>query len=179
MSIASIGNLMGVITGRCSDVSEVGVFGDRFKSFAVRNKASIFDQVQKAETLANGIGAGTEHGIWLFWDKVIKERQHWDNVFVYSDMQAGHGGLYGHGSHCYRDFVWRDRGAYIDVPKLIGRYRRDVNPDVNVFLVQIAGYQDTIVPEFYDRTYILGGWSEKILDFAAALQRRPEQVQQS
>lgn len=171
MSVASIGNLMGVVTGRCTDDGHVGVFGDRLETFAVRGKASIFDQVEKAERIGRGIGGGTEHGIWLFWDKAIRDKEHWDNVFVYSDMQAGHGGLYGTGG--YNDFVWggRGRGTHIDVPKLIARYRATVNPNVNVFLVQTAGYQDTIVPEWYDRTYILGGWSDKILNFAAALQR--------
>jgi hypothetical protein len=40
---------------------------------------------------------------------------------------------------------------------------------VKVFLVQIAGYQDTLMPEFYDRTYILGGWGEGLLRFAAEM----------
>jgi hypothetical protein len=35
-----------------------------------------------------------------------------------------------------------------------------------VYLVQVAGYQDTLIPEFYDRTYILGGWGDGLLKFA-------------
>jgi len=35
--------------------------------------------------------------------------------------------------------------------------------------VQIAGYQDTIVPELYNRTFILGGWGDGILRFAAKM----------
>jgi hypothetical protein len=46
-----------------------------------------------------------------------------------------------------------------------------VNPQVKVFLVQIAGYKDTLVPEFYERTYILGGWGEGLLRFAEAMSR--------
>ena len=38
-------------------------------------------------------------------------------------------------------------------------------------MVQIAGYKDTLVPEFYDRTYILGGWGEGLLRFADAMSR--------
>lgn len=81
-------------------------------------------------------------------------------------MQCGHGGLYGQNPRDYKDFKWMG-SQYIDVPKLIAAYRRAVNPNVQVFLVQIAGYQDVIVPEFYDKTYILGGWSDSILRFAA------------
>jgi hypothetical protein len=58
---------------------------------------------------------------------------------------------------------------YIDVGKLINAYRAKVNPKVNVFLIQVAGYHDTILPEFYKRTYILGGWSEGIFRFAAQM----------
>jgi hypothetical protein len=57
----------------------------------------------------------------------------------------------------------------IDVAKLIKDYRNKVNPRVNVFLVQIAGQQDSLVPEFYERTYILGGWGTGLLHFADAM----------
>jgi hypothetical protein len=83
-------------------------------------------------------------------------------------MQAGHGGLYGTNPKAYKDFRWMGSN-HIDVPALIAEYRRTVNPDVQVFLVQIAGYQDVLVPEFYDKTYILGGWSDAVLRFAAKM----------
>lgn len=55
-------------------------------------------------------------------------------------------------------------------PARIGPRRRlESACSVTVFLVQVAGYQDTIVPEFYDRTYILGGWSDGLLRFAAQM----------
>ena len=96
-------------------------------------------------------------------------KEHWDSVFVYSDMQAGHGGLYGTNESAYRNYIWDNSGSYIDVPKLIDEYRKKVNPNVQVFLVQVAGYQDTIVPEYYDKTYILGGWGPGLLRFASAM----------
>jgi hypothetical protein len=138
------------------------------KTFATRKRSSVIDQLKKADKIGQGIGGGTEHGIWLFWDKAIKEQEHWDHVFVYSDMQAGHGGLFG--KSVPRNAIFEPKGgSYIDVPKLISRYRREVNPDVLVFLVQTAGYQDTIVPEFYDKTYILGGWSQSVIQFAGEM----------
>jgi hypothetical protein len=128
-----------------------------------------FDQLKEADQLGEGVGGGTENGIWLFWDQAIRSREHWDMVFVYSDMQAGHGQLYGKSADAYRDYIWRGSKHYIDMPKLISTYRAQVNPNVLVFLVQVAGYQDTILPEFYDRTYILGGWGDGLLRFAAEM----------
>jgi hypothetical protein len=172
MRMSTIANLQSVITGKVAEKGYVGVFGDGLKTMAIRKGSSVFDQLDKMEKMGAGIGGGTEHGIWLFWDKAIKNKEHWDHVFVYSDMQAGHGGLYGTGG--YNDYIWDDgsrygRSTYIDVPKLINTYRAKVNPNVNVYLVQVAGYQDTIVPEYYNRTYILGGWSDQLLKFAAEM----------
>jgi hypothetical protein len=177
MAVATIGNLTGIITGMASDEGYLGIFGDGLKVIPVQKRGSIFQQLTKADEVGNGIGGGTENGIWLFWDKAIREKQHWDHVFVYSDMQAGHGGLYGCDTSDYEEFRWRG-SRNIDVPKLISHYRAKVNPNVLVYLVQIAGYQDTIMPEFYARTYILGGWGDGILRFAAQMAKLNSETQQ-
>jgi hypothetical protein len=170
MQISTIANLTAILTAMQSNEGYVGIFGDKLDTFAVRKRSSVFDLLKDADKRGAGVGGATENGIWLFWDEAIRNRQHWDMVFVYSDMQAGHGGLYGKNAKEYRDFIWSGRGSnYIDVPKLVATYRKQVNPNVLVFLVQVAGYQDTIMPEFYDKTYILGGWSDGLLRFAAEM----------
>ncbi len=168
MQVATIANLTGILAGLCGDDGHVGVFGDTLKTAPVRPKASVMEQLKSVDALGNTVGGGTENGIWLFWDRAIREREHWDHVFVFSDMQAGHGGLYGVDPKQYKDYRWAS-SSYIDVPKLVAAYREKVNPRVNVYLVQVAGYQDTLMPEFYERTYILGGWGEGLLRFAAEM----------
>ncbi len=168
MKISTIGNLTGILAGMRADDGHVGVFGDRLVTSPVRPGASVLAQLAEAEKHAESIGGGTENGVWLFWDKAIRRKEHWDTVFVFSDMQAGHGGLFGTDASAYADFQWAG-GHYIDVAKLVARYRAAVNPRVQVFLVQIAGHQDTLVPELYDRTVILGGWGEGLLRFAAEM----------
>jgi hypothetical protein len=168
MSMASIANLTGILAAMRADEGHLGVFGDLLRTIQVTANDSIFKKLEEAEKLGQHDPGGTENGIWLFWEKAIREKQHWDHVFVFSDMQAGHGGLYGTDSGAYRDFQWSDK-KHIDVGKLINAYRAKVNPNVNVFLVQVAGYKDTLLPEFYARTYILGGWGEGLLRFAAEM----------
>lgn len=168
MQISTIGNLTGILTGRTADDGYLGVFGDRLATMPIARHGSVFQQLEIAEGHARDIGQATENGVWLFWDQAIRRREHWDSVFVLSDMQAGHGGLFGPDPRAYADYRWGE-GSHIDVAKLVARYRERVNPRVMVFLVQIAGYQDTLVPEFYDRTYILGGWGEGLLRFAAEM----------
>lgn len=163
--INDIANLTGIMTALKADQGEVGVFGDRLDIIPVKSNESIFTVKEKMDKSARGIGTGTEHGIWLFWDKAIRKSIHYDAIFVYSDMQAGHGGLYGTGG--YQDFLWGSR--HINVPKLVAAYRAKVNKDVKVFLVQVAGYEDTLMPEQYKNTYILGGWSDAIIRYAHEL----------
>lgn len=178
VQVSTIANLTAVIAGLRSEEGYVGVFGDELERFAVRTKASIFDQLDKANKYGDKIGQSTENGIWLFWDRAIREKEHWDNVFVFSDMQAGHGGLYGTSPDKYREFAWPGDERMIDVAKLVNTYRAKVNPGVRVFLVQMAGYQDTILPEFYSKTYILGGWGEGLLRFAASMAQLEEMPHQ-
>ena len=172
VKVSTITNLTAVLTGMVTEgKATVFPFGDRLVEIKINPAKGIFAQTDAVEKLAKTVGGGTETGIWLFWDKAIKEKQHWDHVFVYSDMQAGHGGLYTNGTHAPTpEFTWNKggygRNTYVDVPALIAAYRKAVNPNVQVFLVQVAGYGDTIVPEIYDKTYILGGWSDGILKFA-------------
>jgi hypothetical protein len=169
MKVSTIANLTGVLAAMRSEEGHLGVFGDQLKTCSIRKRTSVFDQLDQAERVAQDIGLGTENGIWLFWDKAIREHEHWDHVFVFSDMQAGHGGLYGTTPKQYREYAWKGREQYIDVPKLVARYRSEVNPDVRVFLVQVGGYKDTLVPEHYRRTYILGGWGPGLLGYAAEM----------
>jgi len=169
MKISTIANLTGVLAGMRADEGHLGVFGDRLEPFRVNAAQGLFSSVDRAEATSRHVGGATENGIWLFWDGAIRRREHWDWVFVFSDMQAGHGGLFGLDPQAYADFTW-NRSSYIDVARLISTYRRRVNPGVRVFLVQVAGYQDTIVPEYYHRTFILGGWGEGLLRFAAAME---------
>ena len=168
VKISYIGNMMSVITAKSSDNGYVGIFGDRLEMVPIRKKSSVFDDMKKCNDIGNKIGGATENGIWLFFDKAIREKEHWDNIFVYSDMQAGHGGLYGQNPSDYPDY--KMAGAYIDVAKLVRDYRRNVNPKVMIYLVQIAGYVDTILPEFYNRTFIIGGWSTGVIRFAKEME---------
>lgn len=169
VKVAEIDNLSSVITAFNSDQGEVGIFGDRLEIQAINHRDGILSQTKSLAPLSNGIGGSTENGIWLFFDKAIKEKLHYDNIFIYSDQQAGHGGLYGINSRDYIDYLYKSSSSYIDVLKLVQEYRRKVNPKVNVFSVQTAGYNNNVMPENEYRTSILTGWTGKETVYAQAL----------
>lgn len=164
VTVAEIDNLSSFIVGRNSEEGYVGKFGDKLKVVPVSKRNGVLIQTKEiTKSRYEDVGGATENGIWLFLDKAIKEKEHWDNLFVFSDMQAGHGGLYGIDAKDYKDYAF---GRYIDVNKLIEKYRSEVNPKVNVFMVQTAGYTNVLVPEYGYRANILYGWTGKELLFA-------------
>lgn len=166
VTIAEIDNLSSVITAFNSDEGYVGKFGDKIEYYPISKRNGILNQTQTI--CADGyekIGGNTENGIWLFFSNAIKNKEHWDNIFIYSDQQAGHGGLYGINSSEYSNYRFDSKSKYIDIYKLICEYRK-INPNVNVFSIQTAGYNNILVPENCYRTSILYGWTGKELIYA-------------
>ena len=172
VTVAEIDNLSSVITARNSDEGYVGKFGDKLKVTPVGKRNGV---LREASGISAGsgkdVGHSTENGIWIFFRDAIDKMEHWDNIFIYSDMQAGHGGLYGT-EEGIKEYEARGYGVgnswmtYVDVAKLIDEYRRKVNPKVNVFCVQTAGYSNVSVPEYGYRTNIMYGWTGKEAVFA-------------
>ena len=167
--VSTIANLSALITGMQSDEGHVGVFGDTLQTQPVSKRNGLLTQLKEVDGLGNTVGGGTENGIWMFWDNAIKNKEHWDTVFIYSDMQASHGGLYGVNSREYADFIHPNGSRYIDVLALVRKYRETVNSKVNVFSVQVAGYNNQVIPENLYRGAILGGWTGKEPSYAKAI----------
>ena len=175
VTVAEIDNLSSVLTAMNSDEGYVGKFGDKLNVFEIRKRKGALEQTKEITTNHyRDVGGSTEGGIWEFFKNAIDKKEHWDNIFIYSDQQAGHGGLYGTDVHLreYRklDYAWRD-DYHINVYKLIEDYRRKVNPKVNVFSVQTAGYKNVLIPEYAYRTNILYGWTGKELLFADTMNK--------
>lgn len=158
VTVAEIGNLSGIITALNSDIGEVGIFGDKLEIVSISKRNGILSQHTEINKKGQKIGGGTENGIWLFFKKAIEERLHYDNIFIYSDMQAGHGGLFGIDPKEYKKYVINDR--YVDVLKLVLEYRK-INPNVNVFCIQTAGYNNNVLPENLQRCALITGWTGK------------------
>ena len=111
------------------------------------------------------VGGSTEGGIWKFFKKAINEKIVYDNIFIFSDQQAGTGGLYGtyEDKKEYTDYSLH---GYINVYKLVLDYRKMVNPKVNVFSVQTAGYNNVLLPQNSYRCSLLTGWTGKEISYA-------------
>lgn len=170
--VAEIANLSSLITAKQSEEGEVGLFGDRLVKLDVSKRNGLLSQLKNANEVEHRhgrCGGSTENGIWLFWEEAIRKKIHYDNVFIYSDQQAGHGRLYGTDTSAYKKFSHKRDSRYIDVLALVTEYRKTVNSKVNVFSVQVAGYDNTVLPENLYRGAILTGWTGKEPVYAKAL----------
>ena len=172
VTVAEIDNLSSVITAACSDEGYVGKFGDKLITKPISKRNGILHQAKEITAKrSNDVGGSTEGGIWEFFKNAIENKEHWDNIFIYSDMQAGHGGLYGTGKQMaeYKKGGYSVGYDHINVFKLIQEYRKKVNPKVNVFSVQTAGYDNVVIPEYAYRTNIMFGWTGKEAVFAETM----------
>ena len=171
VNVYEISNLSAILTAyRATEGGSVWIFGDRLIEYVVTKKP-ILEQLEEVNDLGSIVGMHTETGLWLFWEKCIETSAKLDTVFIYSDMQAGTGKLYATES-CRKSLNQMDAviatpnpngsyAAYIDVLKLVEIYRKQVNAKVNLFSVQVAGYDNSILPDILYRGAILSGWTGK------------------
>lgn len=170
VTIAEIDNLSSILTAKCSDEGCVGVFGDRLKIIPISKNDKVLRKLSEINKIGKEIGMNTEGGIWTFFQKATKNKDKFDNIFIYSDMQAGHGELYGTSTQQqeYRN-AGCSCGMYINVFQCLLNYRRQVNKNVNMFSVQTAGYDNSVLPEYTYRTSMMSGWTGKEAMYAKML----------
>lgn len=166
VTVAEIDNLSATIMACRSDEGVIIPFGDKISPIPASKRNGILSQVKEVNKQGHNVGMGTECGVWTFLDDAITNNVWYDNIIIFSDMQAGHGDLYGYdGNIRKKGFAIAKKGwgstDYINVMDLINAYRNKVNPKVNVMCVQTAGYDNVVVPENIYRGVISYGWTGK------------------
>lgn len=78
-----------------------------------------------------------------------------DNIVVISDMEE-----------------WQDEG-FLDS---FNKYKAKINPNVRAFLVNVAPYRDYPAPSKAENIFVIGGWSENILNYIALITTMKDQV---
>lgn len=179
-TIAEIGNISALITGlTCTGRATIGLFGDTLLEYEVDKTKSFFENYENIKKIigvkGQNVGLSTENGIWVFFKRAMMnpKKYRYDHLFCYSDQQAGHGGLYGDDIEMDNKWMWdntssykNQRYKYINVVKLVENYRETINPKLNVFTIQTAGYNDNILPQTLERYCILSGWTGREVVFA-------------
>ena len=188
VTVAEIDNLSAVIAAARADDGYVGKFGDELKVFPVNSRKGILTQaLEISKDQGRDVGTSTEGGVWEFFDNAITLKEKWDHIFIFSDQQAGHGGLYGTSrqSEKYEQQGYGVGREYyngitmMNVFEMIQTYRRKVYDKVNVYSIQTAGYDNMVVPEHAYRTSIFSGWNGNFLTFADMVNKQWDEVDSS
>lgn len=167
MQMSEVANLSSVIGAMRAEEGVVFPFANRLERVAINKDGGVLEQARLVGKVGETFGGGTDNPFWLLLREAIKREEHWDNIFVYSDMQAGNQGLYIY-----------DGVKYLEISsvELIELYRQRVNPKVNVYCIQVCGYTNSLVPEYGYRMTNLYGWTGKELVFADAMNRLWDEI---
>ena len=175
-SIAEIGNISALITAlSCSGQSTIGLFGDKLIEYEVNKNLSFLENYNNMKDIIGpkgvNIGLATENGIWLFFKRAFKDsiNYQYNNLFFYSDQQAGHGGLYGNDPEMDSNWIFKKETSshlFIHIPKLIQEYRKILPHKLNVFSIQTAGYNDSILPQATYRGANISSWTGREVVYA-------------
>ena len=170
-TIAEIDNLSSVIAAVCSDDGFVVKFGTRCRRFDISKRNGILTQAQAISMdKYNDVGGSTEPGVDEFFQWALEEKQFFDNIIIYSDLQVGH--LYLGRS------VWGNSCKMeMSVYDALKKYRREVNPKVNFFSVQTAGYDNAVIPEMAYRTALLSGWTGREIEYMVDYVRQWDEIE--
>ena len=168
MRLCEIANLASVAGAMRSEEGVVFPFAVRMERVRINREAGVLEQADLVGTVGRTCGGCTENPLELLLGESIPRREWWDNIFVYSDMQAGHMRV--------RALDIDGEVACLTTPGLVDLYRRRVNPRVNVYCIQVGGYDNSIMPEYGYRSTNLYGWCGKELVFAEALGRLWDEI---
>merc|ERR1712146_357034 len=84
-----------------------------FHPYIVDKNRPLLDQYDEIIEIGKTIGQGTENGVWLFFKNAFNDPNMYkfDYWFCYSDMQVGHGELYGNDPDIVNEFHFQKNGS--------------------------------------------------------------------
>jgi hypothetical protein len=135
-----------------ADNTMVGLFGDKLKTPKLDRTKGIFENYKIIDKSAQDVGRGTERGIFDAFEQLISSKTMVDRIVIFSDCQVGTGcGWYDNKGNQGDNFN-----------KLLNQYLK-INPNANVYSVNLKGYNNEMTPE-NGQIMKLAGWSDKIFD---------------
>lgn len=154
---SDIANLFGAMYWLRADNTYVGVFGDRLIQPTLNRDMSLFEAYDTVNKTGNSVGGATEEGAFLAIEELVKSKQKVERIIMFTDCQLGRG-LYGfeHGHPSE------------GISSLLNQYRK-VAPDHNFYCVDLRGYGNAFMK---DGQISLAGWSDKIFDLMAAIEKK-------
>src|SRR3989442_570480 len=149
---AEIADVLQAIAKEICDKAITSVFAQGFKVVHTIKSAGILANTRRFQETDVGMATNA----FLAIRYLTRERVDVDRILLFSDMQ------------CYDT---RDLGRYYGRPKgaslaeELKQYKANVNPDVYLYSVDLAGYGTAQFAGTEPRVCMIAGWSERLLNF--------------
>jgi hypothetical protein len=171
INMKTVANTLTAIIAKMGNYSNViGTFGTDWAKVNYTKNQSIMDIKKEVDRVGNTTGYGTDMTKALNY--LLNSNQKFDRIIVLSDMNAYDSG-YGYGGG------WGRRSEYETPAVLVQRYQKQINPNVWVYSINLAGAVDTQVDPQNPRVHLLSGWSEKLLDLIVQLEGKEKTTVQT
>jgi len=155
LQMREVGNLLMAISDGFCDKSIVTCFGDTTAEVSLKKTDGVLKKMEAIGLVGGRVGLGTMLNTAIA--DLNKRGEKVDRIIVFSDMQAYDNSLGNYG--------WANRGKtqVTSVEAGLDEYRRNVNPDIWVHSIDLAG-QGTIQAKG-PKVNLIAGWSDKSLEF--------------
>lgn len=128
----------------------VSVYGSEFKVVNLSTKNLVLTNM---EIIVNtNVGGSTNAWMSIRW--LNKTKTIVDRIVLLTDEES----YDSYGDHSVK--------GELDI------YRKTVNPDVYVYVINLAGYGTSEFPEGDKNVCLMGGWSDKVVEFIPAYEER-------
>ena len=151
VEMIDVGTLLAAMANKFCESAIASVFAEDFAIVPLSNMDSVLTNQKKLLDTKVGFATYLHKPLQYLLENKIKV----DRILVFSDMQA----------YTERVYVgWGYSRREVESPQqIIERYRREVNPNVFVHSVDLAGYG---TQQFVGKnTNLIAGWSDRLLEF--------------
>jgi len=137
-----------LLKSRCKN-AVTGMFGDSWKVINVPTQG-ILSNVEAFYRREGEVGYSTNG--YLVIEDLLKNKQQIDKVMMFTDCQ-----------------LWNSRNES-KITNLWNDYKK-ISPNSKLYLFDLSGYGNTPLDITRDDVYLIAGWSDKVFDIIAAIDR--------
>lgn len=144
-----VANIMQAILAHVSDDVVTSVFAEHFKVVNVSKRDGIITNMKKFKDTDVGYSTDAYKALMHLNENKIKV----DRIVIFSDMQ------------CYDSGNRYSGTAERSLVAEFKKYKRNVNPNVRLFSINLAGYGSAQFPQDDPNVALIAGWSDRVFDF--------------
>lgn len=152
-----IGIILGMMANSFCDKSITGFFGDIWKPVPLSRKTGILQNALEMHRLEGEVGYATNG--YLVIDYLLENRIPVDRIMIFTDCQ-----------------MWNSNGCRPTFAGEFTKYKR-LYPQVRLYSFDLSGYGDVMIPQDIPGVAVIGGWSDRVLQFVNAFENGGSMVE--